>query len=369
MPRPRWTAPWLALLLASAPLQAQAQGGFKDPLDVPALMRNNVAQRAFMAVVAAGPRLVAVGLRGMIAVSGDGGATWRQSAVPVQSDLLAVHFPTPRTGFAVGHDGVVLRSDDAGDSWTRQLDGRAAGASFLKYYQAREAAGDASAKAALAQLAQNFKGDALLPYLDVWFKDVNTGYAVGSFGTLIATSDGGKTWLPWFDRIDNPDNLNLNSVRGVGADVLIAGERGQVYRSAGGAGRFEAIKTGYGGSFFGLAANAGTVLAFGLRGVVYKSTDMGRQWTALNMTSAAPISAGTVRASDGSFILVNGSGQILRADRAAQAFTLHAPARRMRLTGVVDGPRGVVLSGLTGIATEPLPAHGAGHPDQPTGSH
>ena len=36
-------------------------------------------------------------------------------------------FPTPSTGWAVGHDGVVLHSTDAGRTWTRQLDGRRPG--------------------------------------------------------------------------------------------------------------------------------------------------------------------------------------------------------------------------------------------------
>ena len=65
---------------------------------------------------------------------------------------------------------------------------------FLNYYQARAAAGDAAAKEALRQLQQNFKVPGALPYLDVWFKDADEGFAVGSFGMLIATTDGGRTW-------------------------------------------------------------------------------------------------------------------------------------------------------------------------------
>jgi photosystem II stability/assembly factor-like uncharacterized protein len=349
---------WVSILaLCMLGIQGASAQGFQDPLNFPAKMRSDVAHRPFITIVPAGPRLIAVGLRGMIAVSSDQGVTWKQSKVPVQSDLLAAYFPTSRTGWAVGHDGVVLRTDDAGDSWTKQLDGRSAGASFRKYYATRSAGGDAAAKAVMAQVEQNFKGDSLLPYLGVWFKDINTGYAVGSFGMIIATTDGGKTWLPWFDRIDNPDNLNLNSVHGIGESILIAGERGQVFRYERKADRFEAISTGYGGSFFGLVSNAGTVLAFGLRGVVYESHDLGKQWKGLTMPSASPISAGTVRAGDSGFILVNGAGQILTSDAEAREFTLHSPSRRMRLTGVVAAATGaVVLTGLSGIALEHLPA-------------
>ena len=41
-------------------------------------------------------------------------SSWQQADVPVSSDLVAVPFPTPTHGWAVGHDGVVLHSADAG---------------------------------------------------------------------------------------------------------------------------------------------------------------------------------------------------------------------------------------------------------------
>ena len=57
-------------------------------------------------------------------MSTDGGATWKQSAVPVSSDLTAVYFVDENRGWTVGHDGVVLHTDDGGDAWRLQLDGR-----------------------------------------------------------------------------------------------------------------------------------------------------------------------------------------------------------------------------------------------------
>ena len=307
-----------------------------------------------MAVAAAGGRLIAVGSRGLVIVSVDGGKTWKQSKVPVQSDLLAVHFPTASTGWAVGHDGVVLRSDDGGESWVKQLDGRSAAQAFRKYYEARLASGDTAAKQALKQIEQNFKAGAALPYLDVWFEDASKGYAVGSYGMLIATVDGGKTWMPWLDRIES-DQLNLNCVRGSGGEVLIAGEQGRVYKLDRDKGRFVAIPTGYAGSFFGVAANSTTVLAFGLRGVVYRSDNGGKRWEEVKMPSEATISAGTVRPEDASFLLVDAAGQILVGDPDGRRFNVIQPQRRMRLTGMlVLSKDSVVITGLGGVATESL---------------
>ena len=74
----------------------------------------------------AGDRLVAVGQRGHVVVSSDGGATWKQAQVPVSSDLVAVYFVDAKQGWAVGHDGVILHTADGGEYWELQLDGRKA---------------------------------------------------------------------------------------------------------------------------------------------------------------------------------------------------------------------------------------------------
>lgn len=342
------------LLLACVSSTAFAEPGFKDPLDFPARIVSGVVARPLMAVASAGARLVAVGSRGLVIVSLDRGKTWTQSKVPVQSDLLAVHFPTATTGWVVGHDGVILRSDDGGDSWVKQLDGRSAADAFRKYYEMRLADGDATAKQALLQVTQNFKAGSALPYLDVWFEDTRTGYAVGSYGMLITTADGGKTWTPWLDRIES-DQLNLNSVRGTGGDVLIAGEQGRVYRLDRDKGRFVTAATGYGGSFFGLAANSTTVLAFGLRGVAYRSDDKGLSWEEVKMPSEATVSAGAVSPDDASFLLVNGAGQILVGSPDARRFKIVQPQRHMRLTGMFPLSKNeVVITGLGGVTTERL---------------
>jgi photosystem II stability/assembly factor-like uncharacterized protein len=60
-------------------------------------------------IARAGKRLVAVGERGIVVLSDDDGATWRQASVPVSVTLAAVQFPTPTQGWVVGHYGVVLR--------------------------------------------------------------------------------------------------------------------------------------------------------------------------------------------------------------------------------------------------------------------
>src|SRR5262249_28124902 len=100
---PRSGALALALVLSSA--TAAMAGGFVDVLDSPAPMSPIAARAALQSVVPAGDRLVAVGQRGVVLVSNDAGATWKQSPVPVASDLTSVFFVDEEHGWAVGHDG------------------------------------------------------------------------------------------------------------------------------------------------------------------------------------------------------------------------------------------------------------------------
>ena len=348
----RLWAGFLCLLLAAAPAQSQTR--FLDPLETPADMRTAVAQRSLMAVAKAGDRLVAVGSRGVVIGSDDRGKTWVQAKVPVQNDLLSLHFPTPTEGWAVGHGGVVLHSVDGGKTWSKQLDGRVAAPAFKAFYS--QPGAGAEAAAALAQLEQNYQAGPVLPFLDVWFEDAQRGYVVGSFGMIAATVDGGKTWEPWLHRIDNPQYLNLNAIRGIGGELYIVGERGQIYRLDRNKSRFVAANTGYLGSFFGIAGNGEVLIAFGLRGTTYRASQRGKSlWEPVQMPNEHTLTAGVALAESGQFALVNAAGQLLVGDKAGRHFRLVPTAKPARLTGIAsfDGHTAFVTS-LDGIKTETL---------------
>ena len=127
----------------------------------------------------------------------------------MSSDLTAVFFVDAKNGWAVGHDGVVLHSDDGGDSWQLQLDGRKANDLLLAAWKRKAKAEPASAEAkALLAEAQRYKEQgADKPFLDVWFADAANGFVVGAYNLVFRTDDGGKTWEPWFDRTRQPQIL------------------------------------------------------------------------------------------------------------------------------------------------------------------
>lgn len=376
----RWrVAAMVCGLIACGALGSVQAAGFVDPLDHPALARSHVATRPMLAAARAGDRLIAVGLRGVAMYSDDAGKSWTQSEVPVQEDLVSVYFVSPTEGWATGHSGVILHTTDAGKTWVKQLDGRVALDQFKRFYQSRignEASSEgqeghpasgaaADNAAALKDVTLNFGDGPNLPFLDVWFKDASTGYAVGSFGTLALTTDGGKTWVPGFERVHSKTALNLNAVRGIAGRVFIAAERGVVFRLDPASGDFEPLRTGYNGSFFGITGSDSVVLAFGLEGTVYRSTDAGDSWEKVQVPTTAAISAGTYDAAAHRFVLVTVRGEALIGNADGSEFSVESKWTDGQYTGVCAIGQGHYLTtGFHGVQLHMLDstrAAGAAH--------
>jgi len=318
---------------------------FVDPLDAPAETAVSPGTRPMTAVASAGSRLVGVGQRGVIVVSDDHGHSWRQVPSPVQSDLTAVAFPTPSEGWAVGHDGVILHTSNGGMNWSKQLDGRISNERFVAYYRSAAARGDTSA--APYQKQED---------LDVWFDNAEHGYAVGSFGSFAVTNDGGRTWQPGLEHVDNPDFLNLNAIRGIGGEVYIAGERGTVFRLDRASGQFKRLQTGYAGSFFGIVGNEKRLFAFGLRGTVYQSADQGATWQKADTGTDSTLNGATVLG-DGRIVICGSRAMLLVADPVSGAFQRVSTDTPMLFAGIAaDGADRVALGGSSGMSIEAIGA-------------
>lgn len=351
----------LAIAMAATLVPVLAAPTVKLPLDVPAPIDPRAAISRVVAVAAidrpAGT-FVAVGSWGRILVTHDSGENWIQAPVPVSSDLVAVNFPTPQQGWAVGHDGVVLHSSDGGKSWVRQLDGRQYGDIMVRYYEnlAQESSPTSNPKLARAfEDAQRFKKDgADKPFLDVWFENENSGWVVGAFNLILKTDDGGKTWVPWIDRTENDDGYSLFAIGKAGDEVFIVGELGLVQRLDRKQDRFVKIKTPYPGSFFGLAGKPGVVVIFGLRGTALRSRDSGKTWEKLETGTKGGITGGAFL-DNGNLVLVSSNGQLLRSRDDGSSFTQITLSQPMSLNGIVpvSGDK-VIVAGEHGAHAEML---------------
>lgn len=326
-----------ALLLAVHTSPAVMGATFVDPLDVAAQPSALASKSLLVGVARAGTRLVAVGQRGHIVGSDDGGTTWTQAKVPVSVDLTAVTFVNDTKGWAVGHDGVILHTADAGRTWTLQLDGRRANTQLVETMKARAAANAASPalKQLLAEAVRYQEQGPDKPFLDVWFADENHGYAVGAFNLIVRTGDGGKTWEPLFDQTDNAQLFNLYAIDRIEDDLYIAGEAGLVLKLDPATGRFVALDTDYAGSFFGVVGGKEGVLVYGLRGNAYRSADRGATWGKVDTGLPATIVSG-YRGADGTIVLADVGGRIARSADGGRTFTAVKLDRAVPLAGIAE---------------------------------
>ncbi|UTW12374.1 WD40/YVTN/BNR-like repeat-containing protein [Marinobacterium rhizophilum] len=343
----------LALLLSSATGRAS---DFVDVLDLPSAHSELASRQLLIDVTRAGQRFVAVGQRGHIVYSDDDGQHWQQARVPVSSDLTAVHFPTPTQGWAVGHDGIVLHSSDSGSTWQRQLDGRQLGQLMLDYYRTQAQAHPEEPRYAqqLDEARRLEAEGADKPFLDVWFETPQRGYIIGAFNLIFQTVDGGRNWQPLQHRVDNPYALHLNAIAPAGKDLYIAGEQGLLLKLDPASGRFKALASPYAGSFFGLLDAAdGALLAYGLRGHAFHSSDGGLSWTGVDTGTTASLTAG-IRDTQGRLLLFSQAGQALVSHDRGLSFQALASQPAAPIAGATaSADEGLILVGTQGVRRLP----------------
>lgn len=336
------------------PWSSMAAAAVKEPSMLPALTSRLVTQRPLIAVAMAGTRIVAVGRMGHVVYSDDEGRHWLQAKVPVSVDLVSVRFLSDKQGWATGHDGILLRSDDGGVSWQLVLEGRQVARMMQDYYRPLAAAGEARFTAALEESKRFVEEQGARPFLDVLFENERTGYVIGAWGLILRTDDGGKTWLPWLDHVDNRNSGHLNAIARIDGQTWMVGEQGLLLRFDAAAQRFVAMASPSEGSLFGITGRAGALVIYGLAGRAFASHDNGQSWTSSKLGGTSSIAAGTLL-DDGRIVLVDtGSGVWVSSD-AGLTFEVRRAQREMSFFGVTaTGTNRLALVGIQGVQVEPL---------------
>jgi len=101
-------------------------------------------------------------------------------------------------------------------------------------------------------------------------------------------------------------------------------------------------------------AKASTLLAYGLRGNLLRSTDFGDTWTAIKLKGArGPLEFGLSGAAllpDASLVIVGNGGSIMRSSDDGQTFVVSNRSDRISLAGVtVDDKGDLILVGQGGV--------------------
>jgi len=268
-----------------------------------------------LGVARAGDRLVAVGNAGVILLSDDAGASWRLAKSPTDELLAGVLFTSPKEGWVVGQDELVLHTTDAGESWTQQ-------------HFTKDADQTLFSIAAIAP-----------PHL----------ITTGAYDLILETQDGAA----WQDsKIPNlDDDFHLNCVATHGDDVMLTGEAGNAFvRHAGGA--WTPIKLPYDGSQFACAVGkSGDFFSFGLRGSAYHLPAGGKDWAKIDLGGSQSTFGATTLA-DGHIVLVGSSGAIRLLDPDSLKVQSLPPVTEATLSSVVEvKPGHLVVVGDDGIHT------------------
>jgi photosystem II stability/assembly factor-like uncharacterized protein len=242
------------------------------------------AKSLLLDIAKAGEAFIAVGDRGHVLTSADGGRSWSQRVTPTQAMLTCVSFADAQHGWAAGHDGVIIATSDGGITWTRQDNGQ----------------------------------DLETVYLDILFVDAQRGFLVGAYGKFLETTDGGKTWTP---RKITDDDVHFNRLTHDGAStVYLAGELGTVLISRDLCRSWMRSPLEYEGSLYGVRPlSGGLLVAYGLRGRIFVSTDEGASWEPRDNDIKVLIMSGA-RLRDGVVVLAGQGGNFFISRDACRSF-------------------------------------------------
>ena len=296
---------------AQAPAQGEAGKAVSPPpIIVPAVRVNHATHAMMLATAHAGSRLVAVGDHGVVLLSDDDGATYRQAReVPIDVPLTSVSFTDDRQGWAVGHWGAVLHTADGGETWRL--------------------------------LRSDTQQDR--PLFAVHFFDARHGVAAGLWSLVLVTEDGGAHWNSV--KLEAPEGAKRADLNLLGlftdpqGHLYAPAEHGMVLRSDDQGQHWRYLNTGYAGSFWtGVATSSGGLIVAGLRGSMYRSVDAGQHWERIDTHSKSSI---TALAAEGDRIVGVGlDGLVLRSQDAGASVATEVRNERTSLTALALGKSG-----------------------------
>ena len=206
----------------------------------------------------------AVGDEGVVLRTADSGATWELTQpsgfvdVPVSTTpLFGVHFIDDLNGWIVGDvdldqagtgAGVILTTFDGGDTWVRQDTGND-NALFAVTFTGQTGYIVGSSGTLLRTLDGNNwtlqnPGPTNILFAVSFTPGSTNGYAVGDFGVVGRTTDGGATWIsrdtPTFEGLYAVCSVQVDSDPEIGDHAWAAGSNGTIMHTSTGGTSWEA---------------------------------------------------------------------------------------------------------------------------------
>ncbi len=198
--------------------------------------------------------------------------TWTRQASHSTNLLRAVSCPSATTCVAVGMRGSILRTTDGGAAWSSHSPGTD---------------GELSRIICASTSEEECLTEGLNVLNGVSFTGPNTGFAVGSYRTVMATNDGGETWTTQTSGTPRfvagapplpPPGLNAIACSSAASCVAV-GDLGSVVTTADGGESWSDQPSGTNSDLLGVTCPTATVCyTVGSRGTILKSIDAGSRW-------------------------------------------------------------------------------------------
>jgi photosystem II stability/assembly factor-like uncharacterized protein len=216
----------------------------------------------------------------------------------VRQNLFAACFPAEQTGWMVGELGRIIRTTDGGKTWVRQDAGTKRPFLAMSCLDAKTAwiAGKEGIVYGTKDGGDTWtalKTNSNRHIFAIDFANATRGHAAGDYGTMVHTEDGGATWtvmrvpesvvLPdsALDTGVEPGDVNLYSVSYGDADhVWAVGEFGIVMTSSDGGTTWTQQHTPVENTLFGVRfVDARRGWAVGVDSLIIRTEDGGATWT------------------------------------------------------------------------------------------
>ncbi|MEA4981100.1 MAG: YCF48-related protein, partial [Paludibacter sp.] len=226
-------------------------------------MTSGTSSRLWSAAFANDSTVFAVGVDGLMMKSINKGTSW--SVVNhglTTKNLYSIHFATNLVGFAGGLSATVLKTTDGGATWF-----------------------DISAN--LPAIITSYAQYSTQEINDFYFLNANTGFAVGYNGIILKTNDGGTSW-------NFSGSLGAGTYRSVWfvdpTTGFIASHGKKIKKTVNGGENWAdwvSEETTFNHFFEIRFFNATTGVAIGDGGVIFRTVDAGESWTRATVTPAA----------------------------------------------------------------------------------
>ena len=295
-----------ASALAAVPITVCAlllAGAFRTGAAAQAVASNRLGltphHKLYDVAFADGARGWIVGSLGLVLATEDGGESWRRQVTDTRETLFSVSFTDEATGWISGTSGTILHTSDAGAHWRAQEAGTDAQLFAIAFANPRDgvAVGSFGAlvrtsdggrswepvKVAWASLLGRRieRAGYVEPHLyDVCFSDAarGGGWIVGEFGLILRTEDGGRGWSVQRSRTSGALSQVFFSGSRRG---WVAGQDGLLLHTRDAGETWRHLATGVGESLFAVAARRDGALAVGQKGTILLSADGETGWARL----------------------------------------------------------------------------------------